>query len=136
MTARPPLASAIAGVDEGEQRDAEDQQALGGVDQRLEEQVAERVALVVGAGDQGGDPQRQQRRHEEAEVEEAVEQDRARAGGRRTRDRDGAEQSAAAAESSSAARSETHRPQPAIISAWLTITWAWRIEARSISRPL
>ena len=65
-------------VEEGKGGDAEDEQALHRVDQRLEEDVAERIALVVGALDQRRDAQGQEGRREEAEVEEAVEQDRAR----------------------------------------------------------
>ena len=61
-------------------RDAEDQEALHRGDQRLEEDVAERVARVVGAGDQGGDPKRGGGRSRSRAVEGAVD-----AGSRRSR---------------------------------------------------
>ena len=76
---------ADAGVDQGDQGDDQDQSRLDRVDQRLELQVAERIVAIVRPLQQARHAQRGQRRHEEAEVEGAVEQDRARAGSQRTR---------------------------------------------------
>jgi hypothetical protein len=63
------------GVDEREGGDAEDEQALHRVDERLEGEIAEGVALVVGPVEERRHPEGEERRHREAEVEEPVEQD-------------------------------------------------------------
>ena len=80
------------GVHQREGGDAENEQALHGVDERLEEEVAEGVVGVVGEGDEAGDAQREGGGDREAEVEEAVEEDGAGAGDDRGGDADGGEE--------------------------------------------
>jgi hypothetical protein len=63
-------------IDQREERDAEDEQALDRVYKQLEVQIAERKLHIVGPLQQQRDTEREQRSHEVAGVEQPIEQDR------------------------------------------------------------